>query len=175
MWKMRKVVGLCSVIAVVLLAGCQKETEKELSPTEREDFVYTVSEETYAITADEEGILYTIRREPMDASEQLIPGNIVEGYDSNGNLICQQKLTFGTGDIRLSLIKDGTLYCISEDNRVNYLYAVDLATWEIVQLTELPSYQNFLQMVRLRDYLYVLGQTGSAKTFALFPGGVVCQ
>lgn len=170
MRNMRKVVWLVSVIAAIVLAGCQKETEKEFLTTEREDFVYTVPEEVYAITADEAGILYTIRRMPMEASGEAVPGNIVEGYDMDGSLICQQKLTFSLGDIQLPLIEDGKMYCISNYNLVNYLYEVDLATWEARQLTELPSYQRFMQMVRLGDYLYVLGQTGSSKTFALFPG-----
>lgn len=168
---MRKRISILflGIFLLLMLDGCgEKEKEEELLPFAKENFTYTVAENTKSITVDEEGFLYALRTE-YDVENGSVC-NVIDVYDGEGNQTLKKELKFSNGDIFTPIIENGMLYCVSSYNAEYYAYEINLSTWETRQVAKLPSYQWFEQMVLLEGYLYVYGETGEGKTYALAPG-----
>lgn len=181
-WAMTVIVTL-----MLLLSACKTGQEpgfSEVLSAEQGLFRYEGTEEADTIAVDEEGLLYTVSYIPRESRETYLETEYVyqpatqrfQVYDLEGNLILERDVEFGDAGVRVMLEEQGKLYCVVGKSvrytNVPYLYAVDIATWEVEELCELKGYSNYVtQIVHIGEYFYLCGRLEYplAKSYDLHP------
>ena len=159
------------LLFVVTMAGCRQAKEKqiELLDASHELMLYAGTEEADAFAVDEVGQLYTIQDGKRENSDSHIGEYVYEPwtqlvsvYDLTGACIHQMEIGLGNGEIRIMTAENGMLYCAANksymDEMNQILYAVDVNTWEVMELAVLEGFGSVYNLVRIGDYFYVAGK-----------------
>lgn len=167
---------ICSLCLLLCFGACtgQDREQIELLDAEKTLFQYTGTENAKRIAVDEAGMLYTtefVMGENLEGNMDL--KQKVSVYDLQGTCTEVVDLPIGSGDAQVLYAEAGYLYFVIFDMSKNkpVLYEVNPSTWEIRERFCFSSYKIISEMVRIEDYIYVIGQLENpeAKQYELHP------
>lgn len=175
---MIKKISIFFLLAVCLLAGCQKgeENQIELLPATQERYYYAGTEEADRLAVDENGLLYTMEYIAPEYTGPIVVGEgnelakyykKISVFDLEGNCIKSEPVEAGNRIWSNMVLQDEILYCVMDKSEWDYgkgaLFAIDTRDWNVTIVKQLPEYKEMEYIAIIGDYLYLLGETGEEQ------------
>ena len=171
----RKRYFILLLLLIGLLTGCKSREEEqqiELLPAAQEDFCYEGSEEVDRFAVDEDGLLYTMKRIPLDyngpiviedESEQPKYYKEIAIYDLEGNCIESKQLVVGGDRLEANVVvREGVMYGVVCKSAFEYnklaLFAIDTKDWTVTTVADLTRFKSINYIASIGEYVYVLGE-----------------